>query len=228
MKKTVFKGELAALKTLQKAFTREQKAIARANATLPHQATTGTPTLLNAEDKALLRQALKGVSPLRHSQRAERQPTVLRHPEYFAAKRQQAEGQEKAIASPHPSPKRSKAPTAQTRTTEEGQYLAPGLGTDVLKKLRQFYWPIQATLDLHGYTSEQASERFDRFIQACVAHGLRAVLIIHGKGQRSKDKQAVLKPQVMAWLRHLPQVQAYIPAPDNAGGQGALVVLLRA
>ena len=82
-------------------------------------------------------------------------------------------------------------------------------------------------LDLHGMTRDEAFAALDRFIDRARREGARAARIIHGKGYRSQDGRAVLRPSVPAWLRQMPAVLAFCPAMPADGGDGALYVLLK-
>jgi DNA-nicking Smr family endonuclease len=103
----------------------------------------------------------------------------------------------------------------------------PGIGPDVLRKLRKGHWVIQAQLDLHGLRVEEARERIVVFLQNCVKREVRCVRIVHGKGLGSVNKEPVLKGKVQRWLVQREEVLAWVQAGPNDGGSGALVVLLR-
>lgn len=101
-----------------------------------------------------------------------------------------------------------------------------GLQHSVLKKLRQGKYPVEYTLDLHGLTIAEASKALREFLGKCEAYGLRHVIIVHGKGFRSKDKP-VIKPMVNRWLRAVDNVLAFHSAQPKDGGSGAVYVLLK-
>ncbi|MGY6276026.1 Smr/MutS family protein [Methylomonas sp. MgM2] len=106
-------------------------------------------------------------------------------------------------------------------------FLAPGLQKSVLKKLRKGYYGLDADIDLHGLTSREAQYQLLRFLHVCVEDGCRCVQIIHGKGYNSPDNQPVLKNDINLWLRQHKDVLAFCSAPRDAGGTGALYVLLK-
>ena len=111
---------------------------------------------------------------------------------------------------------------------EAGQtFLRNGLGTDVLTKLRRGHWSVQAEIDLHGHTSEEAHDALADFLLEVRAHRLRCVRVIHGKGLTSPGGEPVLKGKVRRWLSQWDDVLAYVEAPQHAGGGGAVLVLLR-
>lgn len=101
-----------------------------------------------------------------------------------------------------------------------------GLQHSVLKKLRQGKHPIEHVLDLHGLTVVEARKELQEFLGECEAAGLRHIIIVHGKGFRSKDKP-VIKPMVNRWLRAVDNVLAFHSAQPKDGGNGAVYVLLK-
>jgi DNA-nicking Smr family endonuclease len=107
-------------------------------------------------------------------------------------------------------------------------YRRPGVGPDVLRKLRQGHWSIQAQLDLHGLRREEAREALSHFMRDIHRRGLRCVRIVHGKGLGSPGKTPVLKGRVQSWLIQKTNVIAFVQAKASEGGAGALLVLLDA
>lgn len=104
----------------------------------------------------------------------------------------------------------------------------PGIQNGVFRKLKQGRYDPEARLDLHRMSVRRArSEIFD-FVQECHGLGLRTVLIVHGKGERSAEREAVgiLKGFVNRWLQELEPVQAFHSAQPAQGGTGAVYVLL--
>ncbi len=106
-------------------------------------------------------------------------------------------------------------------------FIAPGLQKNVLKKLRKGFFGFDASIDLHGLTSQEAKHQLSRFLHFSVEDGYRCVHIIHGKGYRSPDNQPVLKNDVNIWLRQHKDVQAFCSTPPKDGGTGAVFVLLK-
>lgn len=109
----------------------------------------------------------------------------------------------------------------------EQTFLRPGLGSDVLAKLRRGHWKVQSEIDLHGHVSDEAHDALADFLVAARTHGLRCVRVIHGKGLTSPNREPVLKGKVRRWLARWDDVLAYCEAPRHAGGGGAVLVLLR-
>jgi DNA-nicking Smr family endonuclease len=108
------------------------------------------------------------------------------------------------------------------------EYLSNGLNRMTLRKLRRGEWPPQESLDLHGLTTDAARKLLMEFLQYTTSNGLRCVNVIHGKGWRSEGREGTLKIHTRHWLTQHPQVLAFCEAPPNAGGGGAVLVLLKA
>lgn len=106
-------------------------------------------------------------------------------------------------------------------------FLRMGYGPDLLRGLRRGKWPVQASLDLHGATLEQARCNLDEFLAACLAHRAKCVRVVHGKGYGSRNGKPVLKDTVRRWLSQLDCVCAYVECNEHDGGAGAVQVLLR-
>jgi DNA-nicking Smr family endonuclease len=104
------------------------------------------------------------------------------------------------------------------------------VGADVLRRLRRGGMPIDARLDLHERTVDQAKDELVKFLGAMRARGERCVLVIHGKGEHSPRGVGILRGEVGAWLsqgRAAMHVAAFATATATDGGSGATYVLLR-
>jgi len=167
------------------------------------------------EDEDLFREAMKGVTPLKTDNRIRHRP-----PPRKSARRplnnEPAEFSERFTASIY------------EEQCPESLYFerAGGAQKSVIKKLRTGKLAVDATLDLHGLTIEQARLHLIGFMEECRQFGYRHVIIIHGKGYRSQDKP-VIKPMVNRWLQEAHEVLAFCSAQPKDGGTGALYVLLR-
>jgi DNA-nicking Smr family endonuclease len=102
-----------------------------------------------------------------------------------------------------------------------------GIGPDVLSRLRRGQWSVQRHLDLHGMTRDVAREALAQFVRQAARDGLRCVRIVHGKGNGSPGREPVLKAKVRAWLVQKDAVIAFVQAPAQEGGHGAVLVLLQ-
>lgn len=104
---------------------------------------------------------------------------------------------------------------------------APGVGPDVVKRLRKRYWPVQDELDLHGLTRDDARRHVDAYVRKSNKRGVRCVRIIHGVGYGSAGGEPVLRGMLHSWLVQMADVIAFCVAGRTDGGHGALIVLLR-
>ena len=98
-----------------------------------------------------------------------------------------------------------------------------------IEKLRNGEFSIQRTLDLHGYSSDNARRVFEGFLKEAVMAGLQCVQIIHGRGLKSKYKP-VLKENLKMWIvkaMHRKWVTAFSSCTMCNGGPGATCILLR-
>lgn len=107
-------------------------------------------------------------------------------------------------------------------------YSAPGIGPDVMKKMRKGHWPVQDELDLHGKRRDEARQAVDDFLLKAVRRNYRCVCVIYGRGFGSRGGEPVLKSMVHSWLVQTDGVIAFCQARAEEGGEGAIMVLLRA
>jgi DNA-nicking Smr family endonuclease len=102
--------------------------------------------------------------------------------------------------------------------------------THQLKRIRKV--KVEARLDLHGLTRDQAHLRLRRFLESCQHQGYIWVLIITGKGQRigSRSSRGILHGLVPQWLEDpalRPFISGYATAKPYDGGEGALYVRIK-
>lgn len=116
---------------------------------------------------------------------------------------------------------------ADIQTGDSLAYMQPGIQKRVFKKLKKGQYCIEAELDLHGLTRDQAQAQLNTFINTACARGLRCVRIIHGKGHGSSNKGPVIKPLVNQWLRRRAEILAFCSARPSDGGTGAVYVLVK-
>lgn len=104
-------------------------------------------------------------------------------------------------------------------------FVRPGVQHGVYKNLRLGKYEIQASLDLHGRTVDQARHDVWRFLEDGFAQGIRCCLITHGKGQ-GREEPAKIKSCVNHWLPQFNYVLAFHSAQKMHGGLGATYILL--
>ncbi len=163
------------------------------------------------EDRALWRRTMRDVTPL-----APKRPARL--PEE---------------AEPEIEPEPRRVVPAPVKRSASLPSLAPGDSPGVdrrtAEKFRRGQLAVEARLDLHGLTQEEAHRALGRFIEQAHASGLRTVLVITGKGGFG-DARGVLREAVPRWLNEgdlRPRVLSCAWAQPKHGGAGALYVLLR-
>jgi DNA-nicking Smr family endonuclease len=126
-----------------------------------------------------------------------------------------------AVPSPPPAPAAAELGAAQAPAAPRRS--GRGLDRRTAERLRRGELPIEARLDLHGMTQEEAHAALGRFLARAHAAGQRCLLVITGKG-------AVLREAAPRWLEEgeaRARVLATSPAQPRHGGGGALYVLLR-
>lgn len=105
-----------------------------------------------------------------------------------------------------------------------------GVSRNIMKRLKKGQIPVQDHIDLHGLTKREAEVEVRRFLINSHRHGLRCVLIVHGRGLNSPDSFPVLKERLPVWLNRgvaRKIVLAFATARPYDGGTGAIYVLLR-
>jgi DNA-nicking Smr family endonuclease len=115
---------------------------------------------------------------------------------------------------------------------ETGHYA--GIDRNTAERFRKGEKAIDATLDLHGMTTDRAFHALVQFIQTQYHRGSRVLLVITGKGARSAEEggnpRGVLRAALPQWLGTA-ELRPLVLAVDNAtqkhGGNGAYYILLK-
>ena len=133
---------------------------------------------------------------------------------------------------PAPAPTQRAAPRQEKPPAKKAPPLAP-LGRRLKQRVARGREPIDARLDLHGYTQTQAHAALLRFLHRAQADGAKIALVVTGKGTgkaTGAQEGGVLKRQVPMWLS-LPEFRPLVVGFEDAhighGGEGALYVRLR-
>lgn len=92
----------------------------------------------------------------------------------------------------------------------------------IFDQLKQGKLRWYEAVDLHGCTLEQARVAVLQLIEMAQAANQTVVKIVHGKGPN-----AILKTAVNGWLQQHRDVMAFVSAPSDQGGTGAVLVLLK-
>ena len=81
--------------------------------------------------------------------------------------------------------------------------------------------PFEDVLDLHGFPPRDVREIVQGYLDDADAAGFSAVRIVHGRGM------GVQRTAVRSLLARDERVLEFSDAPENQGGRGATLVLLR-
>ena len=164
--------------------------------------------------------AMQGVKKTTHNQTLEKQKLTFSHD--FNYRRQQAE---------------NNAETTEDGLTSVNQkrfnpddivgLKKPGVQDGVYKNFRLGKYPIQARLDLHQHSVEEARVSLLNFIKDATEYELRTLIVIHGRGKRNQSNQAILKNMTIQWLEQIDTVLAFHSAQKADGGAGATYVLIK-
>ena len=106
---------------------------------------------------------------------------------------------------------------------------AAGVDKRTVDRLRRGQIAIEAEIDLHGHTQDEAHRALQSFVSGQAGAGRRCVRVVTGKGS-FREGGGILKSAVPRWLNESPlreQVLAFSHARRDDGGEGALYVLLR-
>jgi DNA-nicking Smr family endonuclease len=174
-------------------------------------------------ERAEREQFARAVGPVQRVAAGKRAPRTHPRPEPHPRQREADEAQALAATLSD-----ELDPTTLLDTDEGLAYCRPGVGGDVLGRLRRGQWSIRRQIDLHGLTRDAAREALAAFIRQAARDGMRCVRVVHGKGNGSPGREGVLKAKVRTWLVQKSEVIAFAPAKPADGGNGALLVLLEA
>jgi DNA-nicking Smr family endonuclease len=105
--------------------------------------------------------------------------------------------------------------------------MASPLPQQRLKQLRQQKIPVEASIDLHGYTIEKAHITLQNFFYRAVRNQLKCIEIITGRGDPIRGT-GQLRRLVPIWLNEPLIRQAIVHIEENQHTRGgSLLVLLR-
>lgn len=97
----------------------------------------------------------------------------------------------------------------------------------LLARLKRGEFAVQDEVDLHGLGETAARKLLQAFLANARRERWHSLRIIHGKGLSSADGASVLRPLVAHLLSQRSEVLAFASAPQNQGGSGATLVLLK-
>ena len=85
--------------------------------------------------------------------------------------------------------------------------------------------PIDASLDLHGLTQDEAWNSMQIFTENCIRKGYKKILFIHGKGNHGQDP--VLGNLVRLFIEQNPKLGKSAHPDAKLGGSGATWVMIK-
>ncbi len=97
----------------------------------------------------------------------------------------------------------------------------------------------ERTIDLHGYTLEEANKKISEFIENCFANKVKKINVITGKGMRSKNLDdpyqsknlSILKHSVPEYIKNSPELMSKIINIDfdsvNSPSKGNFDIFLK-
>ncbi|STX29630.1 Smr domain protein, DNA mismatch repair protein-like protein [Legionella beliardensis] len=182
------------------------------------------PKEVSDEDKALFREAVKAVKPLKKSNMIEQDLVVKAQRSH-----QKAATQTTIVNKPTLNQSTiflSNYYTHEVQAQSTLSFCRSNIPAKRLRELKQGKIPWQSKLDLHGFQIEAAQDSLVTFILQEIALNHRCILIVHGKGSQNGEPP-VLKNLVNHWLPQVPSVIAFHSALPRDGGSGALYVLLK-
>jgi DNA-nicking Smr family endonuclease len=179
---------------------------------------------LTYEERVLWTTVTKAIKPLRAK------PLIAPDPDGSTAA-DDAKPALKPMPVGKPATKRAaKAPAAAAQPAPKNLPAPPltPLGRRMKQRVARGKQPIDARLDLHGFTQREAHSALLRFLRNANARDARLVLVITGKGRGGEP--GVLRRQVPQWLG-LPEFRSFVVGFEDAhiahGGEGALYVRIR-
>jgi DNA-nicking Smr family endonuclease len=117
-----------------------------------------------------------------------------------------------------------------TLSTEYVEGRRKGVGPGLMDRLRRGEIAVEAAVDLHGLGRRDARIKVREFMAESRKLGRRCVLIVHGRGKRSRDGIPVLKQGLVSWMQAASGIGRHVLAFATAracdGGTGAVYVLL--
>ena len=164
--------------------------------------------------------AMSGVKPMEPTNRVRLQKSQL-HDSVLKARREAAQNH-----SVKPEAPLAEAEVKQLDPHAVLEFRRPGVQHGVYKQLRLGRYAIDARLDLHRMTVDQARASVFQFVRDCVRHDIRCALITHGKGEGRKNP-AVLKSHVAHWLPQMDEILAFHSAQPQHGGLGCCYVMMK-
>lgn len=87
--------------------------------------------------------------------------------------------------------------------------------------------PVDAFLDLHGLTRDEAWPRLEAFTADCIRRGMKKIMFIHGKGNHSSSSDPVLGELVRLFIEKNKMLGTSGHPNRTQGGSGATWVMIK-
>jgi len=175
-------------------------------------------TTVTDEDKEAFQKAMSGAKPLKADDRV---PTFKPKPRPRARFRRADESAVLAESL------ENDINTIEHHSGGALRFQRQHVGRRTMRKLSRGGYSVQAEIDLHGMTLDEAKPRLRDFIQYNAEQNRLCVRVVHGKGLGSGERGPVLKSAVNFWLRRWGNVIAFVSTRQVDGGTGAIYVLLQ-
>lgn len=172
---------------------------------------------MSDDDPNLFRRAMSGAKPIKSEKRVPPAVRKVRPKARFARADEEAALRETLEAD---------VDEMETASGEAMRFHRQSVGRRTMRKLARGKYAVQAEIDLHGMTVEEAKPRLADFIEYSARTGKTCVRVVHGKGLGSGERGPQLKPSVNRWLRKWNFVLAFVSTRQVDGGTGAVYVLL--
>ncbi len=177
---------------------------------------------ISPEDTELFQKAVEGAKPIKQGKHhPARKKTEYKH----ATRRAAAEYDTSRFTTRTYSD--TITPTDWLSADDTLYFARTGLQHKLVQRLRRGQVPVEAHIDLHRKTIEEAMKAVAHFLDRCTQEHVRWACIVHGKGHYSSSGKPVLKTFLNQWLREQSEVLAFHSAKPKDGGTGALYVLLK-
>ncbi|MFO1504735.1 MAG: Smr/MutS family protein [Steroidobacteraceae bacterium] len=174
---------------------------------------------MDDEDRALFRQAMRGVRRLRLPVR-QAGPRPRLAPRARFTRMERAAVLHESLAG---------APSPLDPVVESGDALLfrrASISETIFRKLRAGQYRVDGEIDLHGLIAADVEPALRAFLAEAMQQDARVVRVVHGKGRRSGHRGPVLKLVASRYLQRVGAVLAFASAREVDGGSGAILVLL--
>jgi len=168
-------------------------------------------------DQQLFQQAMRGVQPIRPSDRARVNPPPTTPTPAQLARRK---------AALHGAGPLSLELGRLFPAHDPLDWCKDGVQAGVHRKLRLGLYRVDARLNLAGLSPAAALDELLSFVADCRRQEVRTALIDHGRGHHDAAKGNQLRSYLAQWLPELPAVQAFHSAQPAHGGLAATYLML--